>query len=198
MTSTPMAPAPAPSKLLYSGPAGKVWTDGVELYGLKAQGVKVQGVMPGGPTNQPTPAEMEAVQSAARNAYGPLKPWMVIAASFVVLVALSLLRTPFWLTLLLGLALTAALVALPIARQFRAFSGMFERREEVTILLSETPTQMVSSMVEIGPDTPAQTLGAARQPVAVVVTGLPLAERVKLAGAVTRRLALGQVRAGRK
>lgn len=185
-------------KLLYTGPAGKVWTGGLELYKLSASGVNVMAVMPGGPTSQPTQAEMDAVQSAAKTAYGPLQPWMLVVLVVVVFVALKLLGAPTWLTLLLGLAATIALIALPVYRQYQAFTGLFGRREEVTILLSETPTQMVSSIVEIGPDTPRQTLDPRRQPIAVVLKGLPLAERVKLAGAVTRQAAMGQVRAGRE
>lgn len=189
----PFATAPA----LYTGPAGMVWADGLKLYHLSASGVRVQAVMPGSPHNQPTPAELEAVQKASQNAFGPLKPWMLFVLAFAVVFGLSLLHTPLWLTLLLGLALMVALIALPLSRQYKAFSGMFERRDELTILLSDTPTNAVSSMVEVGPDTPAQTLDASRQPVAVVVRGLSAAERVKLGGAVTRHVAMGQLRAGR-
>ena len=198
MTSKATVSEPPSGKLLYSGPDGKVWTDGLELYGLTARGVTVQGVMPGGPSTQPTPAELAAVQGAAKTAYGPLQPWMVVAALFLLLLALSFLGAPFWLTLLLGLAGAAALVALPVSRQSRAFVGLFERREELTLLLSDVPTQAVSNLVDLAPDTPAQTLDAARQPVAVVVRGLPGAERVKLASAVMRRVAVGQALAARK
>ncbi|MFC6591920.1 hypothetical protein ACFP81_07810 [Deinococcus lacus] len=195
------APAPAPSALpakpLYSGPAGMVWSDGLKLYNLTAEGVRVQAVMPGGPHNQPSPVEMEAVQNAAQNAYGPLKPWMASVLAALVLLGLSLLNVPLWLTLLLGLAFTAGLIALPVSRQYAAFKSLFEKREEVTILLSDTPTNAVSNLVDIGPDTPAQKLDASRQPVAVVVRGLPVAERVKLAGAVTRQLAMGALAARR-
>ena len=66
----------------------------------------------------------------------------------------------------------------------------------MTLLLSDHPTQTVSRVVEVGPDLPAQTLGPSDQPVAVVVRGLTAAERVKLAGAVMRHVALRQT--GRK
>lgn len=196
MTSQATVPSPS-GKPLYTGPAGQVWADGLDLYGLRADGVRVQAVMPGSPQNQPTPAEMEAVQSAARNAYGSLKLWMVAVLGAVIVTALSLLKAPLWLTLLLGAALLVAIVALPVSRQYRAFAGLFERREELTILLSDVPTNAVTSLVEVGPDTPAQTLDASRQPVAVVVRGLPAAERVKLAGAVTRQMAMGQLGRGK-
>ena len=198
MTSKATVSEPRSGPLLYSGPAGNVWADGLELYGLTARGVTVQGVMPGGPSTQPTPAELAAVQDAAKNAYGPLKPWMAVAALFLLLVVLNLLRAPLWLTLLPGLAATVVLVVLPVSRQYRAFAGLFERRDELTIVLSDVPTQAVSNLVDIGPDTPAQTLDAARQPVAVVVRGLPGPERVKLGAAIMRRASLGQALGARK
>ena len=192
------AAAPSPGLLLYSGPAGKVWTNAAELYGLRAAGVKVQAVMPGGPHNQPDAAELAAVQQAAKGAYGALQPWTLFLGAAALVFGLGLLHVPLWVTLLLGLGIMVALVAWPVSRQYAAFRGLYERRDEVTLLLSETPTQMVSRLVEVGPDTPPQTLDASQQPVAVVVRGLPLSERIKLAGAVMRHTAMGQMAARRK
>lgn len=197
MTSKTTVFALPSGPVLYSGAAGKLWTDGADLYGLTARGVRVQGVMPGGPANQPTPAEMEAVTSAAKNAYGKQGPWLAALAALLVFLALSALGAPTWVKVLVGLAGVVGLLTWPLRRQYQAFSGLFERREELTLLLSDTPTTAVSRVVEVGPDLPAQTLGPSDQPVAVVVRGLTAAERVKLAGAITRHTALGQLRAGR-
>lgn len=185
-------------KLLYSGPAGKIWTDGLALYNLTAQGVGVQGVMAGGPQNQPSPEEVAALNSAGAGAYGPLKPWMVAVIFMLLFLALNLLGAPAWTGWLLALLAVVALLGWPVYRQFKAYEGLFRSREELTILLSDKPTQMVSSVVEIHPDTPAQTIKATRQPVALVLHGLPLAERIKLSGGVTRHVAMGQMAARRK
>lgn len=188
--------SPKPSLApLYSGPAGHIWSHGLDLYGLQAQDVNIAGVMPGGPHNQPTPAEAEAVMNAGKNAYGPLKPWMLFVLSALLFFGLSLLRLPLWAFLLLGLLLTLALAGWPLYKQYKAFTASFAAREELTLLLSPTPTNAVSRVIEVGPDTPAQTLGPSDQPVAVVVRGLALPERVKLAGAVMRHTAMGQLQA---
>lgn len=150
-------------------------------------------VMPGGPHNQPTPAEAEAVANAAKTAYGPLKPWMLFLLTALLFCLLGLLKLPFWAFFLLGLLLTLALAGWPLYKQYKAFEGSFACREELTILLSDAPTNAVSRVVEVGPETAAQTLGPSDQPVAVVVRGLPLPERVKLAGAVMRHVGLKQV-----
>lgn len=195
--SQPTPPA-APTKLLYAGPAGKVWADGLELYGLRASGINVMGLMPGSPSHQPSAEEMAAVSSAAQSAYGPLRPWMVVVGALLVFLALTLLGVPAWAKVLAGVVMTALLVALPAYRQYQAFQGLFGSHDELTLVLSDTPTQAVSSVVEVGPETPRQELSAARQPVAVVLRGLPVAERIKLAGAVTRHTAMRQMGQRRK
>ncbi len=204
MTRTPSdtqtatkAPKP-PGKLLYNGPAGTVWADGLALYQLSARGITVQGVMAGGPSNQPTPAEMQAVTETAQHPFGPLKPWMVAVIFVLLLVALNGVGAPLWADGLLLLLALAVLVGWPVYRQLKAYESLFAAREELTILLSDIPTQMVSSMVEVGPDTPAEVIKPARQPVAVVVRGLSAAERAKLARSVTQHVAVGQALAARK
>ena len=184
--------APAPRKLIYQGPAGRVWESGLELYKLSAQGVTLQGVMAGGPSNQPTPEELREVGGAAKRAFGPLQPWMVALLFALLFAALQVAGLPTWVGVALLLLAVAVLLGWPVYRQYAAYEAMFRRREELTILLSETPTQMVSSMVEVSPSTPAHTGSAARQPIAVVVRGMPAADRVKLASAITRQVALRQ------
>lgn len=191
MTKTPPS-ASVPRVPLFQSAAGQVGSNFLNLYNLSAEGISVQGVMPGGPHNQPTPAEAEAVANAAKTAFGPLKPWMLLVLSALFFLGLSLLKLPLWAYLLVGLIVSLALGAVPVYKQYKAFEAMFAAREEVTLLLSDTPTTAVSRVVEVGPNTPGQKLGPTDQPVAVVVTGLPLPERVKLAGAVTRHVALRQ------
>ena len=67
--------------------------------------------MPGGPHDPPSPAEMEAVQAAAKNAYGPFRPWMVVAALLLFL-APGFLNAPLWLTLPLGLVVVLGVIPL--------------------------------------------------------------------------------------
>lgn len=196
--TTPKTAAPqATRKLLYSGPAGKVWADGLELYSLKAEGITVQGAMAGGPSNQPTPEEIAAVSSATQNVFGPLKPWMIALIFVLVFAGLQAAGAPGWLGVVLLLLALVVLIGLPVSRQLKAVDSMYHSRDEITLLLSDTPTQMVSSLVEIDPNTPQQTIKPARQPVAVVVRGLSPAERAKLGRAVTQHMAIHQALAAR-
>lgn len=194
LPSTPSSPSasspPLKEKVLYRGAAGLVSNQRVQLFGLEASGNLI-AIMAGSPSNPPSAEDMARVSNAGTKAFGFFQPWMIALIAFVVILALGALHVPAWVTLLLGIAAGAFVVGQPAFQKFQAFKQLFASREEVTLMMGNEITNAMQGLIEVSPESKAQKVTITK-PTGIVVKGLPLPERIKLAGAVTMHTIMNQ------